>query len=208
MVKYSTMSKIPKLKDEFTISDPETLKVIGDPLRLQIMKSFRSPRTVKDVAEVLGIAQTKLYYHVNMLEKHNLIEVVDTNVVSGIIEKKYRVSAARFGVDEKLLSAVEDPSGSIDSLLGAIFDSAKDEIKKSIQADLMDLKDQSDAKRGVIVHTSLTLTDEQVKEFMDKISAVLEEYNQLADANEEKAPNAPIYGLTYAFFPVYRPDEE
>lgn len=202
------MAKYPKLKEEITITDPETLKVIGDPLRLQILKTFKHPRTVKDVAEILGIAQTKLYYHVNMLEKHNLIEVVETNVVSGIIEKKYRVTAARFGVDEELLSTVEDPSGHIDSLLGAIFNSAKDEIKKSIQADLMDLKDQSDAKRGVIVHTSLNLTDEQVTEFMEKLSAVLKEYNDLADENEEKTPDAPVYGLTYAFFPIYRPDEE
>jgi len=208
MVENSTMSKYPELKEEIIITDPETLKVIGDPLRLQIMKSFKNPRTVKDVSAILGIAQTKLYYHVNMLEKHNLIEVVETNVVSGIIEKKYRVSAARFGVDENLLSTVEDPDNQVDNLLSAIFDSAKDEIKKSIQADLIDLTDQSDEKEGMLVHSSLNLTDEQAEGFIKEISAVMKNYNELADENDDTNPTAPVYGLTFAFFPIYRPNDE
>jgi DNA-binding transcriptional ArsR family regulator len=208
MVKNNTMSKYPKLKEEIIITDPETLKVIGDPLRLQIMKTFKNPRTVKEISEILDIAQTKLYYHVNMLKKHNLIEVVETNVVSGIIEKKYRVTAARYGVKDTLLSTVDDPESHIDSLLNAIFDSDKDEIRKSIRADLMDLNDQSDATRGVLVHTSLNLTNEQVKEFMEKISAVMKEYNEQADENDDMTPDATVYGLTFALFPVHRPKDE
>ena len=171
MVKNNTMSKYPKLKEEIIITDPDTLKVIGDPLRLQILKSFKNPRTVKDVAEMLDIAQTKLYYHVNMLEKHNLIEVVETNVVSGIIEKKYRVSAARFGLDETLLSTVDDPDSEVDKLLSAVFDSAKDEIRKSIRAHMMDLNDDSDATRGVLVHSSLNLIEVQ------KFPCLIEQYS-------------------------------
>lgn len=196
------------MKEAFIITDPETLKVIADPLRLQILKSFKSPRTVKDVADILDMAQTKLYYHVNLLEKHGLIEVLETNVVSGIIEKMYRVSAARYGVDEELLAAADDPVGQVDSLLSAVFDSAKAEIKKSIQADLMDLKDQSDAKRGVIVHTSLKLTEGQVEEFHVKLSDLFESYNEISDENDAASSKASIYGLTFALFPVYRPEEE
>jgi DNA-binding transcriptional ArsR family regulator len=204
MVKQSTMSKFPKLKEEFIITDPETLKVIADPLRLQILKSFKSPRTVKDVADILDIAQTKLYYHVNMLEKHGFIEVVETNVVSGIIEKMYRVTAARYSLDGDLLATAEDPGGQVDTLLSAIFDSAKDEIKKSVRAGLMDLKDNAEPKRGMIVHSSLNLTDEQVVEFDKKMSALLREFYDMGEENDTANPNAPIYGLTFAFFPVYR----
>lgn len=202
------MTKYPKLKEEFTISDPETLKVIADPLRLQILKSFKSPRTVKDVAEILDIVQTKLYYHVNMLEKYGFIEVVETNVVSGIIEKHYRVTAARYSVDSDLLAAAEDPGGQVDTLLSAVFDSAKSEIKQSVRAGLMDLKDDSEPKRGMIVHSSLNLTDEQVEEFDKKMSALLREFYDMAEENDTANPNAPIYGLTLAFFPVYRPENE
>ena len=35
------------------------------------------PRTVHQVAESLGVPFTRLYYHIKMLEKHNLVRVVD-----------------------------------------------------------------------------------------------------------------------------------
>jgi DNA-binding transcriptional ArsR family regulator len=202
------MKKYPKLKDELLITNPETLKVIAHPLRLQILKTFKSPKTVKEVAEIIDMAQTKLYYHVNMMEKHNLIEVVETDIVSGIIEKKYRVTAAQFSVDDTLLSTGPGVESQVDILLGAVFDSAKNEIKKSVQANLMDLKDDSDATKGIIVNSSISLTDQQAKEFNKKISAVFNEYQKIADQTETAAPNAPIYGLTYAFFPVYRSENE
>jgi DNA-binding transcriptional ArsR family regulator len=202
------MKKYPKIKDELLIANPETLKVIAHPLRLQILKTFKSPKTVKEVAEIIDMAQTKLYYHVNMMEKHNLIEVVETDIVSGIIEKKYRVTAAQFSVDDTLLSTGPGVESQVDILLSAVFDSAKNEIKKSVQANLMDLKDDSDATKGIIVHSSISLTDQQAKEFNKKISAVFNQYQKIADQNETAAPNAPIYGLTYAFFPVYRSENE
>jgi DNA-binding transcriptional ArsR family regulator len=201
------MSKYPELPDEITITDPETLKVIAHHLRLQILKTFKHPRTVKDVAEIIDMAQTKLYYHVNLLEKHNLIEVVDTDVVSGIIEKKYRVTAARFAVDDVLLSTGEGAEDTVDALLSAVFDSAKNEIKQSVRAGLMDLRDDADATKGIIVHSSLNLTLEQVLEFNKKITAVMQEYNAIADQNEETNPHAPVYGLTYAFFPIHRAED-
>lgn len=77
------------LQDEMMIEDAETLRVLADPLRLRIRELMVRPCTVKQVAAVLGIAPTKLYYHINLLEKHKLIVVVAARVVSGIIEKQY-----------------------------------------------------------------------------------------------------------------------
>ena len=208
MVKNNKMPELPKLKEEILITNPDTLKVIAHTLRLQILKTFANPKTVKEVAEIIDMPQTKLYYHVNMMEKHNLIEVVETDIVSGIIEKKYRVTAARFSVDDTLLSTGENAQNQVDALLNAVFDSAKDEIKRSIRADLMDLTDDSDATRGLIVHSSINLTDEQAIDFNKKITAVFEEFNEIAEGNEKTPPNATVYGLTYAFFPVYRSDKE
>ena len=75
------------LEEEFIIDNVDALKMIADPLRLQIMRSLEKPRTVKDLAAQLDIPATKLYYHVNQLETHKIIRVVDTRIVSGIIEK-------------------------------------------------------------------------------------------------------------------------
>jgi hypothetical protein len=72
----------------------------------------------------------------------------------------------------------------------------------------MNLKDDSDATRGIIVNSALNLTDAQAREFNRKIAAVMKTYNDIADENDTTNPDAPIYGLTYAFFPVYRPEEK
>jgi hypothetical protein len=51
------------------------------------------------------------------------------------------------------------------------------------------------------------LTDEQVAAFDEKVAALLKEFYELAEENDMAVPNAPIYGLTFAFFPIYRPGE-
>src|SRR5919199_432922 len=96
--------------DELTISDLDSLRVIADPLRLRILESLIEPRTVKQVAAELGIFPTKLYYHMQLLERHGLIMVVDTRLVSGILEKRYRAAARCFHVDHALL-ALSGPTG-------------------------------------------------------------------------------------------------
>ena len=64
-----------------TISDLDTLKVVSDPFRVQILEVLvHEPQTVNQVAEKMGLAPSKLYYHFNMLEKHGLIQVVDTTL--------------------------------------------------------------------------------------------------------------------------------
>src|SRR4051812_17141092 len=82
------------------IADLETLRVIADPVRVQILEaSVMEPRTVKQIARLLGIPATKLYYHINMMEEHGLLRVVGTRLVSGILEKQYRATAMSFSFD-------------------------------------------------------------------------------------------------------------
>lgn len=60
--------------------------------------------TVKQIAAKLNIPPTKLYYHFKQLEEHGLIRVVDTRLVSGIVEKLYQARAYSYRVDKGLLS--------------------------------------------------------------------------------------------------------
>src|SRR5688572_24810596 len=90
--------------ESYLVTDLETLKVLADPLRLRIRELMGKPTTVKQVAAKLDLPATKLYYHINLLEKHGLIVLVDTRVVSGIIEKHYQVSAQNVRVAKHLLS--------------------------------------------------------------------------------------------------------
>ena len=67
------------LPQEFLVDDLEALKVIAHNTRLDILQSLKRPKTVKEIAKLLKLPATKLYYHVNLMEKHGLIQVVETN---------------------------------------------------------------------------------------------------------------------------------
>src|SRR6476659_4447233 len=89
----------------YVVKDLETLKVISDTTRIRILEMLvEKACTVKELARVLNLTPTKLYYHINLLEEHGLIRVVGTRIVSGIIEKQYRVLAYSIDIDRALLN--------------------------------------------------------------------------------------------------------
>ena len=190
------------LEEEFIIENVDALKMIADPLRLQIMRNLDKPRTVKDLAERLDIPATKLYYHVNQLEKHNIIRVVDTRIVSGIIEKHYQVAAKTYHVSRTLLKGTKDSQEQMEVVLSAIFDTAKAEMRQSIQAGLLTVDETVEAKRdGLIWHGSLSLSPEKFAELNGRLQSVLEEFDEAAREEDDKATKKP-YGLVVAFYPI------
>src|SRR4051794_33843006 len=132
----------PEPDQQLTIRDLETLRVISDPLRVQILESMiEGATTVKSLASKLDTTPTKLYYHINLLEEHGLIKVVGTRVVSGIIEKQYQVAAKNIEVDRGLLGTLASSGNDdFDKLLSTVFDSVRTDIMKSLKAGLIDMQ--------------------------------------------------------------------
>jgi DNA-binding transcriptional ArsR family regulator len=195
------MAEQLQLDEQFTISDLETLKIISDPLRIRIMRTLRWPKTVKKIADELEMPATKLYYHVNQMEKHGLIRVAATNIVSGIIEKQYQVVARRYQVDETLLSDKESfTNEALESLIIAILDDTKEELRKSIRAGMVEATDTTPEK-GWFLKGRLRLEPDQVAEFTRQLQALFEQYEPLSEANDNK-PEVQIYGLTVAVYPA------
>jgi len=189
---------------KFIIRDLDTLKAITHPLRLQLLKTIKEPKTVKEVSAVLDIPSTKLYYHINLLEKHDIIRVVETNIVSGIIEKTYQVTASRYQVDENLLLDNELSDENLDKLLEAILDATKAEIKNSFRAGLIDWTNREKPHKGGMARAHLQFTEQEATEFYGKLEALIAEYSAACEENEDD-PDIPAYGLTIAFYPVTKP---
>jgi DNA-binding transcriptional ArsR family regulator len=189
------------LEEEFIIENVEALKMIADPLRLQIMRNLDEPRTVKELAERLDKPATKLYYHVNQLEKHKIIRVVDTRIVSGIIEKHYQVTAKTYHVSKTLLKGTKDSHEQLEAVLEAIFDTAKAELRASIQAGLLSVDEAVARKRdGIIWHSSMSLSPEKFAELNGRLQTLLDEFEKIAQA-EDSADTKP-YGLVVTFYPI------
>lgn len=197
-----------EITEEFIVGDLEVLKAIAHNTRLDILQSLKHPKTVKEIAHRLNIAATKLYYHVNLMEKHGLIQVVETNIVSGIIEKKYQVTARNYRLQDGLLTEGAAHSAEIDMMLSAIFSTTRSEIQRSIKAEQMGLA--NDDNRGLLWHSGVKLTPTQFANFHEQFEHLLRQME--AQSKQNKANDETVdtqhYGITVAFYPVYRPEEE
>ncbi|MCA9917346.1 MAG: helix-turn-helix domain-containing protein [Anaerolineales bacterium] len=197
------MDTLPKLASEFLVDDLEILKVIAHNTRLNILQSLKHPKTVKEIAKLLKLPATKLYYHVNLMEKHGLIQVVETNIVSGIVEKKYQVVAHNYRIDNQLLTDQPAASAELAQMLNTIFDVTRAEIQRTVQH--TDQNPFAEDAAGILWRTSVHLTPEQHAEFYGRLQTLLEEITQHSKeaANDENT----LYGITLAFYPIYPPDE-
>ncbi len=192
---------------EFVIQDLETLKVVADPLRTQVVELLVADAlTVRQVAERLGLASSKLYYHFGLLEKHGLIRVVSTRLVANVQEKLYRAAAVDYDVDKRLL-AFSTPEGqeNITTLVRTTIDATREDLLRSFQARAFALEQGAAAPqpRPVIISRLMSrLSAERADAFRERLHALLREFGA-ADAGA----GAQSFALTIAFYPsFYCPD--
>src|SRR5436305_14773507 len=138
MVKKSAEATVDG--DEWTpaetldITDLETLKILADSRRTQLIDLLRQDAaTVKQLATALRVSPKSLYYHVNLLEKHGLIRVVDTRLVYGITEKRYRATAYLFLFRELGLGSSGEPNRQTHEGISSIFTMTADDCRMGVE---------------------------------------------------------------------------
>lgn len=184
-------------QEEMVISDLEVLKAITDPLRIRIVELLIEPHTVKEIAPQLNIGKTKLYYHINLLEKHGIIRVVRTRLVSGILEKSYQITAMRFRPAAELLKAGDEGKEQGLAIFDSIFDVTRADFLHTLKHEQTDSAAERKEKKLFLGRTIVCLTEEQASSFSARFDALLEELK----AYEASTPDSKQYTLTLAFFP-------
>jgi len=187
------------------IKDIELLKVFADPLRNQVLELLSSePLTVNEISEKLGVPSSKLYYHINLLEKSGFIRVVDTTVKANLIEKNYWLSAYQFKVDESMLnfSTTEGQKRVTNSLVIPI-ETTREDILRSLSARAFALEKGVEAHpRGVIIYRELRrVSDETANRMMAKLKDLLHEFSALE--NQESGEDLHTRALTVVFYPSF-----
>lgn len=89
----SIEKKVIILKSIKIARTEEEIKVLFNPFRLKILDTFllyKKPITVKQLATLLGKQPSFVHYHVMMLLKIDVIELVRTEVINGIVAKFYQ----------------------------------------------------------------------------------------------------------------------
>ncbi len=190
----------------FMIKDLETARAIADPLRLQILEVLMpSPLTVKGMAEKLGLSASKLYYHVNTLEKHGLVQVVATQVIGNLIEKQYWVTAYNYSVEQEIYNFnVQEQDGQANIIANVLttLDTVREDFARSIEARAYNLE------HGAAPHPRKVITTREVcripegamAAFQARLHALVDEFKAL-----DEPGNAGLqpWAFTVLLYPAF-----
>ncbi len=207
------MTKEIKTQDNFVIEDLDTLKVISDGLRMQILDKIGlanrrgALRTVKELAAELDLPPQKLYYHINMLEKHGFVQVAETQIVSGIVEKHYRVQAKNITISRQLFESGlrrDEKARAALGLLDSVFEATRLELVSLIEksGDTDEQLPTLRGRRGHISRDTGRLTAEQAEAFYGRLLELIDEF---ADFEPEEG-ESHVYTLTTVLLPTARSD--
>jgi DNA-binding transcriptional ArsR family regulator len=209
MMEKITMIDELQIEDEYVIENPETLKILGDPLRIRILEQVSRLNetgqlaTAKLLAESLDVPQTKLYYHLNLLEQHELLRVAETGLVSGIVEKRYQIRAHRFRADVDIEPeagvAHQDEIETIMAPISSVVNNALRHARESIQHHIQiapDEGDEVDDEDWQLIQRRLFLSQDEAKQFNQRFLEMLEEFSHPSDGEHQ------LYYLTILFHPT------
>ena len=190
-----------------TITTLDALKVFSDPLRQQIIEALlEGAKTVKQVAAELDLAPTKLYYHVNLLEEHGLIQVTETRIVSGIIEKHYMAAAREYLIERSLLTPGQNTSGEgLEIAFDAMIEPIRSDLLKSAKNGLIDTSEGApEHHRFRMWRATSQLSEAQAAEFYARLDKLVDEFNIFSEDNADSQHYTLLIGIYPATSPKKR----
>lgn len=184
------------------VGDVDTLRAISDPTRMRMLETMVTRPdgawSVKEIAAALGMPQTRLYHHVELLAGRGLIRAVEQRVVSGIIETRYRVSARSFQLDRRLFAGDGDETRqALHETLLAVFDSSRIEVEDAIRLGAVDPSDDAPDHLKLLLSRGVArLSPARAAELRRRLVELEREFDH--DDAEEGEP----YGLVLAVYPM------
>ena len=132
--------------------------------------------------------------------------MVDTRLVSGIVEKRYQLAARNFRVDRRLLAAGGKQDQVLETLLESTLGAAEKEILQGVRSGVTDLSiPTSEPKAIYLAHALAYLTPDQYRDFQQRLQALLEEFEALAQKPEDESLIST--GLLVAIYPAAAQEE-
>lgn len=192
---------------ERIVSDAETMKALSDPLRLKILETMVAHVevgwTAKELAAELGVPQTRLYHHIELLLERDLIRLASQRVVSGIIESRYRVAALSFRLDHRLLSSDPSLHEASRNVLHTVFDSAREDVARALHLYLAEHPEAAtdgdpagiEADRPLMTRGLAMLPPARAAEFRARLLALMAEYE-----TDHDLPGAVPWGFLIALY--------
>lgn len=182
----------------YTISDLEQVKVLANPLRIRLLESFAEERTTKQVAELLGEKPTRLYHHVDALERVGLIRLTRTQPNRGTVEKYYLSVARTFRTDSALFSAdtTDEDLETLQGVVSTMLNSSANELQTLIA----DHSGKGVEEEGVLSFLEIRGTEKYVSGLQEKFMNFIEEMG--AECEDEPEDGGRRFRLLLAYYPL------
>ncbi len=196
-VKKKPRSRFPTT-EVMILTDLEQLKVLADPLRVQILESLAEEHTTKQVAERLGEKPTKLYHHVDALKRVGLIKLTRTRRNRGTLEKYYQAAALSFRPDPSLFpkSALAGPEHPMNQVVLTLLEKARDELG-AVAAELGGAYDLE--QKGVLTLCEVRADQKQIDMIRQKIMDLLEGLTKIEECDPALEKR---FRLLIAYYPL------
>jgi len=181
----------------------QELRALAHPLRLRLLEEFAGPpRTTMQVATAMGEPPTRLYHHVNALERAGILKLARTRQVRGTTEKYYEVARKRFGAVEGT-QVTRSMKGSVRNLAHMVFEEARADLLAAI-ADSSKLTPDT---APVALRMLLTVSPAQLASARRKLMELLESIRKECKRHPP-SDDALRWALTVAFAPRGLPTQE
>ena len=182
-----------------TLSDLHQVKVLADPLRIRILEELcAEERTTKQVAQRLGEKPTKLYHHVEALERVGLIRLARTRQNRGTIEKYYVAVAKQFKADSRIFTgaAARSPAGgdTLQAMISTVFDRTSDEMRGLIA---QGRGQEGIEEQGILSYLEIRTDARHGRRIQARLASLIK-----AIEGKGTKPGGNRYRLTLAFYPI------
>ena len=182
------------------------LRALAHPLRLRLFELFaEKPRTTMQVAQLLGEPPTRLYHHVNALEKAGLLRLRETRPIRGTVEKYFEaVLVTQKVAGSDVLGRSASARQSARAAASAVFEQARQDLFASLR----DLSAGSEA-RPILLRMILTASPARAAALRKRLLQLVREIqSQCAEPAASARTRKPVvsgerWALTLAFAPSW-----
>ncbi len=177
----------------------QELRALAHPLRLRLLEHFaRGPRTTMQVAADMGEPPTRLYHHVNVLERAGILRLKSTRQVRGTTEKYFEVAKRRIGVTRSR-DLTPSSRSSLRGLATVVFDEARAELLAAFAEPGGLTRDTTPIALRMLLSVPLS----HQKRVRRRIMATVKAIQRDLKGSDDKS--APRWALTLGFSPTGTP---
>jgi DNA-binding transcriptional ArsR family regulator len=192
----------PRQAASLTLSDVHQVKVLAAPLRIRILEELcAEERTTKQVAQRLGEKPTKLYHHVQALERAGLIRLVRTRPNRGTTEKYYQAVARQFRADSRVFSAaqvgLEAEGDALQAMIATVFDRTADEMRGLVA---QSRGREGIEEQGVLSYLEVQTDARHARQLQARLMKLVESLEEGGASTAQRGVRK--YRLTLAFYPL------